>query len=326
MLLATLPGSVERSAAGFGDRDAWCWMFGVLAVAIYLWKEQIPYNPPVTEDEGGTTPEKMGKWISNWRRYLATALAGFIVFLGGLSWESFGLFVLIILCAELWKFCTTETEDEITNETFLKAFNERETIKYPDKLVSWLYKTAKHAAIDRLRARQRDVHQMPDLVFLDNLDAEREAATVSIFAAQQAQQIETQIETDQYLLTSLLRLLTEKDREVVEYLLDGLKPKQIAEVIDSTAEAVQKRWERILKWLSPIAHRLDELLNNLPSQERKIMERYLDNQPLEYISEKLSISPTDVETCVKRVIKQWKKTTKQNAAKSTATKLDGESN
>ena len=29
--------------------------------------------------------------------------------------------------------------DEITNETFLKAFNERETIKFPDKLVGWLY-------------------------------------------------------------------------------------------------------------------------------------------------------------------------------------------
>ena len=201
--------------------------------------------------------------------------------------------------------------DEITNETFLKAFNERETIKYPDKLVSWLYKTAKNAAIERLRARQRDVHQMPDLVSLDNLDAEREAAAASIFAAQQAQQIETQIETDQYLLTSLLRLLTEKDREVVEYLLDGLKPKQIAEVIDSTPEAVQKRWERILKWLSPIAHGLDELLNNLSSQERKIMERYLDNQPLKEISEKLGISLTNVEVCVKRVIKQWKKSTRQ---------------
>ena len=197
--------------------------------------------------------------------------------------------------------------DEITNETFLKAFNERETIKYPDKLVSWLYKTAKNAAIERLRVRQRDVHQMPDLVSLDNLDAEREAAAASIFAAQQAQQIET----DQYLLTSLLRLLTEKDREVVEYLLDGLKPKQIAEVIDSTPEAVQKRWERILKWLSPIAHGLDELLNNLSSQERKIMERYLDNQPLKEISEKLGISLTNVEVCVKRVIKQWKKSTRQ---------------
>ena len=93
--------------------------------------------------------------------------------------------------------------------------------------------------------------------------------------------------------------------------LDDLKPKQIAEVIDSTPEAVQKRWERILKWLSPIAHGLDELLNNLSSQERKIMERYLDNQPLEYISEKLGISLTNVEVCVKRVIKQWKKSTRQ---------------
>ena len=196
--------------------------------------------------------------------------------------------------------------DEITNETFLKAFNKRETIKYPEKLVSWLYKTAKNAAIDRLRTRQRDIHQMPDLVSLDNVDGEREAAAASMLAAQQTQQTETY----QYLLTRLLRFLSEKDLEVVEYLLDGLKPKQIAEVIDSTPEAVQKRWERILKWLSPIAHDLDELLNNLPSQERKIMERYLDNQPLEYISEKLGISLTDVEVCVKRVVKQWKKTTK----------------
>ena len=42
------------------------------------------------------------------------------------------------------------------------------------------------------------------------------------------------------------------------------------------------------------------------------MERYLDNQPLKEISEKLGISPTNVKACVKRVIKQWKKTTKQN--------------
>ena len=79
----------------------------------------------------------------------------------------------------------------------------------------------------------------------------------------------------------LLRLLSEKDLEVVEHLLDDLKPKQIAEAICSTAEAVQKRLERIFKWLRPIAHQLDEQIDNLPSQEQKIMERYLDNQPLE---------------------------------------------
>ncbi len=43
------------------------------------------------------------------------------------------------------------------------------------------------------------------------------------------------------------------------------------------------------------------------------MERYLDNQPLEHIGEKLGISPTDVEVCVKSVIKRWKKTVMQNA-------------
>ena len=92
LLLATLPGSIERSAIGFGDRDAWCWMLGVLAVTSYLWKEQMDTGP---------------------RRWIVAAVAGFTVFLGGLSWEGFGFFVLIILCAELWKFCTTDTEHRL---------------------------------------------------------------------------------------------------------------------------------------------------------------------------------------------------------------------
>ena len=92
LLLATLPGSIERSAIGFGDRDAWCWMLGTLSITIYIWKEQI----------------KPG-----WQRYLITTLSGFTVFLGGLSWEGFGSFLLIILAAELWKFCTTEREHHL---------------------------------------------------------------------------------------------------------------------------------------------------------------------------------------------------------------------
>lgn len=55
VLLATLPGSIERSAAGFGDRDAWCWMLGTLAITSYLWKEQTPYKHPEKGSEGGAT-------------------------------------------------------------------------------------------------------------------------------------------------------------------------------------------------------------------------------------------------------------------------------
>lgn len=36
LLLATLPGSIERSVAGFGDRDAWCLMLGILSVTAHL--------------------------------------------------------------------------------------------------------------------------------------------------------------------------------------------------------------------------------------------------------------------------------------------------
>ena len=107
LILATLPGSIERSAAGFGDRDAWCWMLGVLTVTSYLWKE---HKPP-------------GR-----RRWLATALSGFIVFLGGMSWEAFGVFVLMIMAVELYKFCSTDTEQCLT-----------EYLLYIFMFVPWLY-------------------------------------------------------------------------------------------------------------------------------------------------------------------------------------------
>ncbi len=92
VLLATLPGSVERSAIGFGDRDAWCWLLGILVVTSYFWKEQMDPGPP---------------------RWIVTVLAGITVCLGGLSWEGFGLFVLVILSVELWKFCATDTENHL---------------------------------------------------------------------------------------------------------------------------------------------------------------------------------------------------------------------
>ncbi|RKU17074.1 hypothetical protein C6501_05020 [Candidatus Poribacteria bacterium] len=91
-LLVIMPGSIERSAAGFSDRDGWCWMLGTLTVTTYLWKENI---------------------TSKWTRYLCTVLSGFFVFLGGLSWEGFGGFVLAIVAVELWRFLTTDAEERL---------------------------------------------------------------------------------------------------------------------------------------------------------------------------------------------------------------------
>ena len=89
VLLATLPGSIERSTAGFGDRDAFCLMIGILAVITYLISLQATHRQ---------------------KRLLWTLASGVTVFLGGISWEGFGVFLSVIMIVELWRFLTTETE------------------------------------------------------------------------------------------------------------------------------------------------------------------------------------------------------------------------
>ena len=92
VLLAILPGSIERSAAGFGDRDAFCLMIGILAVITYLMSLQTQHRR---------------------KRLFWTLASGLTVFLGGISWEGFGVFLSVILFVELWRFLTTETENNL---------------------------------------------------------------------------------------------------------------------------------------------------------------------------------------------------------------------
>ncbi|MYA99170.1 hypothetical protein F4X90_05730 [Candidatus Poribacteria bacterium] len=90
ILLATLPGTITRSIAGFSDRDSWCLLLGILSVITYLTALQVQ------------APRK---------RILWTLISGFFVFLGGLSWEGFGVFLSIILFVEIWRFLSSETEE-----------------------------------------------------------------------------------------------------------------------------------------------------------------------------------------------------------------------
>ena len=90
IFLATLPGVVERSAAGFSDRDSWCLMLGIFTVTTYLASLQTQ---------------------SSRRRLLLVLTSGLSVFLGGMSWEGFGVFVSVILVVELWRFLISEQEE-----------------------------------------------------------------------------------------------------------------------------------------------------------------------------------------------------------------------
>ncbi|MDE0556755.1 MAG: hypothetical protein OXI24_21285, partial [Candidatus Poribacteria bacterium] len=110
----------------------------------------------------------------------------------------------------------------------------------------------------------------------------------------------------------LLRLLSDKDREIAA-LMDHLTPKAVAEVIGSTPGAVQKRWERLIAWLRPVALHLDALVEALPEErDRWVMERYLDGQSLSVIAKAVGISESAIEDTVKRVRAAWKKAAVEN--------------
>ena len=157
---------------------------------------------------------------------------------------------------------------------------------------------------------------------LDNLSiSERD----TLFASTLLKIDANQNEANWHLVAQILHLIPDKDREIVELRLDGLRPREIAQTIGSTVGSVQKRWERILEWLIPIALNLDTLVDCLPEEkDRWVMERYLDGQSLSEIARAIGLSRFTIEQTVKRVIKEWKKAAKQNPADPVSAMVDNE--
>ena len=92
ILIATLPSTINRSSAGFCDRDSWCLMLGILVIVTYLASLQTQHHR---------------------RRLIFTLASGVIAFLGGLSWEGFGVFLFILHFVELWRFLSSETDEDL---------------------------------------------------------------------------------------------------------------------------------------------------------------------------------------------------------------------
>ena len=213
---------------------------------------------------------------------------------------------------------TVVDPDEITNNTFLIAFNKRKQIGEPEKLVEWLIRVAENLMIDAIRRSRQEKHLPTTSLDGPPSVSEREALYTSMRDA--SMRAETDIARTgayRYREEQLLRLLTymDKDREIVVLARDErLNPAQIAERVGSTAKAVQKRQERLIKWTNPVMQHLDALIDCLlDEKDRNVMERYfLDQQSFSEITEALGIPRSTVEETVERVIKDWKKAAKDN--------------
>ena len=152
---------------------------------------------------------------------------------------------------------------DIAQETFIKALKKRHQIREPEKLLRWLLKIARNLTLNEIRDAKRRTGNL----FLESLDSlsisEREAPYATSLAETDAEQAE--VERD--MKAKLLLLLQGTDREVVALMHKGFTTQEIAAAIDATSEAVQKRLERIHKWLIPIACNLEALVNCLPEEK-----------------------------------------------------------
>jgi len=90
---------------------------------------------------------------------------------------------------------STIDADDITGETFTKAFNKRKEIQEPEKLLEWLIKTAKNLMIDKMRRLRTRTRRVPTEAVGSDVDLESEASFASMLA-------ETDTESDCYVICS----------------------------------------------------------------------------------------------------------------------------
>lgn len=213
--------------------------------------------------------------------------------------------ILDVIDKRRWKHPDTVVDpDAITNQAFLKAFNKRKQIGEPEKLLEWLIRVAENLMIDKIRKSRS---QARHLTFTPIDESSVSEGTM----LRETDTEQTEAEREQ--IVQLFRLLEGPDREIVVFMRDGLSQKAIAQNMDTTPGAVEKRWKRLRIWATPVMRNLEALIDSLPEEkDRWIMERYFDRQPFSEITEALGISHATVEKTVERVIADWKKAAKDN--------------
>jgi len=151
----------------------------------------------------------------------------------------------------------TEAED-VTQETFVRAFTQLGTYKPVHKFSTWLLSIASHLAIDQLRRRRFLALPLEDVPFLEWLP------DVGISPEQSALQGEQQDEIQRY-----LQLLPSKYRAVIvlRYWYD-FSYEEIAQALNLTAPLIKARLHRarelLARYMQQNASKEEEQVDALP--------------------------------------------------------------
>lgn len=146
-----------------------------------------------------------------------------------------------------------EAED-LTQETFLKAYRKLDSLKERDKLRGWLYSIARNVTIDFFRRNKE--RSIP----LDNVILENYARATAVDYREDVMQNEISQELEKCLAT-----LSEEDRMIVKLLYyEGFSYKEICSMLNINQNTLKSRLHRARKVLLAAVHANDLLREVAP--------------------------------------------------------------
>ena len=167
--------------------------------------------------------------------------------------------------------------EEITQDTFLKAYQNLSTLKEPQKFASWLYVIAANYCKMWMRKKRLSTQSLED-----TNSAELEKATYSGYVI--AENERTTAEAQREVVKKLLAKLQESDRIVMTlYYLGGMTYEEISEFLGVSVSAIKNRLYRARQRLKKEEPMIREALGNFqitPNLTENIMREISRLKPV----------------------------------------------
>ena len=146
--------------------------------------------------------------------------------------------------------------EEITQDTFLKAYQNLSTLKEPQKFASWLYVIAANYCKMWRRKRRLSTQSLEDT---DNAELEKTAYSGYVIAENEQAAVETQREV----VKKLLAKLQESDRTIITlYYLGEMTYEEISEFLGVSVASIKNRLYRARRRLKKEEPMIREALEN----------------------------------------------------------------
>ena len=170
--------------------------------------------------------------------------------------------------------------EEITQDTFLRAYQKLSTLKNPSQFPRWLYVIANRLCLNWLRKQKRHEKQLQSLE-----DTPMEEVAESAYTRYELEQRETEATEHRFeIVEKLLEKLPESERTVVTlHYLGEMTTKEISKFLGVSVEAIRTRLHRARKRLQDEEKLLvQEVLGGvqIPSSiKQNIMRKIVDLNP-----------------------------------------------